>query len=159
MGAEQLSLQEVLRIAKLATLPKKWSGSGEIWLKSIVHVTKCNNYKNYCIAVNDGGDKPVIVKDFGRPARIAKVNGIYPFLYMSSCSLPALKTNKDIILYLSNNGINGIFVKSLLSTKRKDGETKTEVEKEEDMKMINKLIKQVAIKNEIARLDEIQKFK
>lgn len=158
ISTEEKSLSDALRSAKINYLPGECIGENSIWLKAIVHVTKVNNSKNYCIAVNNGDDSPVVVQDFGKSARIFKIDSIHPYLLMNKDSIPVLNANREIINYLTGFGYDYEYIRSLVSFQKKDGEKKTANEKADDKKTIDKLIRKVAIQYEIRRLEEIKKF-
>ena len=84
MKIEERTLIEALEYAKKMDLPDVYDPSkGQPWVFAILHVTKINGIKNYVIARNDGNGNPEIIKDFGEPARVARVNSIHPYIMLS----------------------------------------------------------------------------
>lgn len=151
---EEFSLIEALSTAKLPQLPEEYVASdGKVWVLAIVLVTKCNTKRNYAIAINDGDGSPMVIRDFGSVAQIVKIEHIYPYHYMTNMSTPNLRNKQEIICYLSNAGYSEDDVKYLLSTKDINNVDKTNEQKEADRNTVKKWVMQVAIKNEITRVE------
>ena len=154
---ESNTLTQALSEARVTALPKPYSKkSDRIWLKAIVHVIKCDNSRNFAIAVNDGAGNPVIIKDFGKTSRIVKIDGLYPFLAMSPAGIPNLQTQNEIISYLSGFYKNSEYeLENLLSDTNTDGSPKTEEQKKNDREEVKKKVYHVAIQHEIKRVDSL----
>lgn len=154
---EENTFQQALSEARVTELPKPYSKkSDRIWLKAIVHVIKCDNSRNYAIAVNDGTGNPIIVKDFGKTSKIVKVDGLYPFLAMGPSGIPNLQTQNEIIAFLSGFYKNSEReVEQMLSNANADGSEKTDEQKKADREEIKKRVYYAAIQYEIKRVDSL----
>lgn len=153
MKAEDMSLTDALSYAAKILLPEEYSPEGQPWVMAIVHVTKCNAKSNYAIAKNDGDGRPAIIKDFGEPARIMRVNHIYPYVLLSNMYIPDLRNHTDIINYLSDRGYDADNVRSLLGTKDKTGEDKPDDIKKSDKNTVKGWVVREAIKNQLKEIE------
>ena len=153
--SEQISMTDALAYVHLKELPNKWEDKTKIWIMAIVKVTKVNARSNYAIAINNGDGNPVITKDFGTSAMIARVDEIYPYKYLNTVSMPDLRNKQDIINYLGNYGYDVENVKYLLSTKNKGNEDKTEEQRKADRSTVKMWVIRTAIKNGIEGYNSI----
>lgn len=128
------SLLSALQWASIRSLPEKDNGE-HVWVYALGLVSKRDGSKGY-VALSKGEDgENKVVKDFGSISQIAKIEEIYPYLYLDGNFLPDFKNAKkeDRIKWLSMNGVKG------------DLESKT-------AKELNKLVLCVAIKNHLKSL-------
>lgn len=151
---EQLSLTEALSEARISTLPPTAKNTNKIWVKAIVKVRKCNGSTNYAIGVNNGAGYPIIVNDYGASARIARIEEIYPFLFMASRGIPDMRSKNDIIEYLGRAGYNRDDVVYLLSTKDKCDIDKSPEQENADRKIVKQWVYETAIRHELKKVDD-----
>jgi glutaredoxin 2 len=98
----EISLQEALESAGLVCLPDQLdTNSKQIWLKAIGLVRKINGSRNYVLLAQKDGVTPQIIQDFGDTARIMRLEVIYPYYFLEKRFIPKLKTDEDILKYLS----------------------------------------------------------
>lgn len=148
MDALQYSLEQSLSVAKVTELPSVYDGD-KYWIFAIVLLQKVDMSKNYAVAENDGRGNPTIVKDFGHPAKIAKILEIRPFLIAGDEILPDLKNRAHIKNYLRSNGMDDAEVDNLFSKKRPNGEAKSDEEIKDDNEAIYENVLRFAIKSRI----------
>lgn len=115
-------------------------GYKKTWIKAIVKVRKYSGAESYCLAVNDGNDKPRIIRDFGPAAIIAEVLSIHPYEESEKNIIPRFKSDEQIFKYLTKGNFKAEEIAPLLST-----EGKTSEQVEADRKQLNGYIKQVAM--------------
>ena len=73
-------LEEALRIAQLGDLPPAIDDAYKRhWLKAIVKIQRSNGEIGYCLAVNDGNNKPRIIRDFNPTGIIIRILSIHPY--------------------------------------------------------------------------------
>lgn len=149
------SLSDALSIARVPELPEELKNNENNWIKAIVLVRKCNLNVNYALAINDGYGNPVITNDFGSPAKIVRVEKIYPYYFLTSGNIPDLRSKVEIIRYLSNYGYSEEEITQLLSTKNSDGKDKTDEEKKNDREQVKKFVNRVAILSELRNINEL----
>lgn len=147
--SEQISMTDALAYAHLKELPEKWEDKTKIWIMAIIKVTKVNARSNYAVAINEGDGRPTIIKDFGTSAMVARIDGIYPYKYLNTVSMPDLRSKQDIINYLGSFNYDVENVKYLLSTKNNGNEDKTEEQRKADRETVKMWVIRTAIRNEI----------
>lgn len=150
------TLTEALIEAKCAALPKEKQdneGKSSVWAQAIVKVKKCDNTENYALAVNDGNDNPVIVKDFGSVATIVSVNAIHPYSFISQRAMPDLRKKSEILAFLTSYGYSQRKVESILSLRDGNGNDKTAEQKRADVASIKAMVYRVCI-NELVLRDK-----
>lgn len=152
--SEQISLSEALSEARISELPKPIKNNNMIWIKAIVKVTKCTGTSNYAIGVNNGNGKPSIINDFGKTAKIVRIDGIYPYMYMDSKGIPDLRNKQEIIDYLAENGFTAKDTESLLSTKNELGENKTPEQIKSDREKIKFQVYYSAVQVELKKIND-----
>ena len=86
------TLVDALSFCGVKELPEELKGK-EVWIKAIALVTKRDGGQSY-VAVERGtdGDKK-IVRDFGSLSPVAKIEKMYPYMYLSETDVP--KFTKD----------------------------------------------------------------
>lgn len=152
MTNEEKTLFEALSCAGLSALPKE--KTDDLWVKAIVKVTKCDNSKNYAIAMNTVSGKPDIIRDFGNTARIVKVEEVYPYYVMPKSSIPDLRNKQDIITYLKTYGYEEEHLNTLLAKKKADGTDKTAEEIKADKETLKSYVLRTAFEQELAAFNE-----
>lgn len=89
------TLVDALSFCGVKELPEELKGK-EVWIKAIALVTKRDGGQSY-VAVerdSDGGKK--IVRDFGSLSPVAKIEKLYPYMYLSENDVPKFaKDAKD----------------------------------------------------------------
>ena len=151
---EQISLTEALSEARISELPKPIKNNNMIWIKAIVKVTKCTGASNYAIGINNGNGQPYIINDYGKTAKIVRIDGIYPYVYMDSRGIPDLRNKQEIISYLAENGFKEEETELLLSTKDKSGENKTPEQIKADREKIKYQVYYSAIQVELKKVND-----
>lgn len=155
---EEETLRSALEAARMAKLPSELSAETEyIWLKAIVKVRKCNGRANYAIGMNNGAGKPVILEDFGIPAKIVRIEGIYPFLFTDTSAIPDIRNKGEILAYIDAGGLDAELAERLMSPKKADGTPKEDEKKKSDREKVKRMVYFVALKTELNRLDNLEK--
>jgi hypothetical protein len=85
-------LIDALQYASVRELPNE-AEEGREWLKALALVSKKNGSKAYVALAKGKMGEDKIVKDFGEISAVAKVEKIYPFLYVEQNTIPQFKTN------------------------------------------------------------------
>lgn len=154
--SEQESKFEALSAAHLKELPDELDNenNNKIWVKAIVKVSKVNCRRNYAIAENDGYGNARIVMDFGSSARIAEIDNIYPYHYLTPSSMPDLRSKTDIINYLYRTGYEVAPIERLLSTENEDGTKKDEEQRRADKAIVKREVIRAAITNYKIEINE-----
>lgn len=100
------SLLEALQWAALREVPE--TNDKDVWICALALVTKKDGSKGYVALRKDSKNESKVVKDFGTISMIAKVEEIYPYLFLDAAFLPVFKGSKkeDRIKWLEANGIN-----------------------------------------------------
>lgn len=111
------------------------------WIKAIVKVRKYSGAESYCLAVNDGNDKPKIIRDFGPTAIIAELLSIHPYEETDKNIIPRFTSDEQVLRYLTKSDFKAEEIAPLLS---KDSKTPEQVEA--DRAQLKSYIEQVAIK-------------
>lgn len=149
---EQETLIEMLNLAKVKDLPKEYKEGDDIWIMAIARVVKCDNSINYVMVVNNGDNKPSIIKDLGKSATVKRFLGIYPVHSLTNKYMPSLRKQEDIVKYLELRMNNPETVTQLLSTTKEDGTAKTEEERKADKDVVKKYIVRCALNDELNRI-------
>ena len=100
------SLVEAVRCAKITELPEEFKESKEdkrYWINAIALVGKKDLSHNYVLMERDAKGKPMVVRDFGRPAIITSIDAIYPYMFLDKSLIPKFNTVEDIKQYLISN--------------------------------------------------------
>lgn len=158
MTPKEETLQLALQKSGLRALPKALSANdNKIWLNAIVLVQKMG-IENYCMAVNDGNGNPSITQDFGQCIAISKILSIHPIEVLDRKYTPDLRSDKQIVEFLSKNGHNPDTITAMLD--------KTKHATPEDAKAardkVKQYINQAAIKiarRQIAEKDRVNAIK
>ena len=99
------TLVDALSFCGVKELPEELKGK-EVWVKAIALVTKRDGGQSY-VAVERGtdGDKK-IVRDFGSLSTVAKIEKMYPYMYLSETDVPkfAKDAKDDKIAWLMERG-------------------------------------------------------
>lgn len=141
------TLLEALNEARCVVLPivLDTNRKNAIWAQAIVKVTKCDMTENYALAINNGRDIPVIVKDFGSAAAIVSIDSIHPYSYFPINALPDLRKKSEILSFLVSYGYDRRKIEAILSPKDANGEEKTGEQKREDIATIKSMIYRICI--------------
>lgn len=122
-------------------LPKAiGEGYKKKWIKAIVKVRKYSGVESYCLAVNDGNDKPRIIRDFGPTAIISEIISIHPYEETGKNIIPRFTSDEQVFRYLTKSDFKAEEIASLLS---KDSKTPEQIEA--DRAKIKGYIKHVAM--------------
>ncbi len=112
---KQITLQECLQVAGIRALPKKiTSFEDNTWIKAICLVNKIGGRQSYCLCDNDGSGKPAIKRDFGPCVAIVSIEEVYPYKVLDKKFMPDLRSDKQIVEYLSKNGYNESTITAML---------------------------------------------
>lgn len=136
-------LREALRYAGLGILPPAIDSSyKKRWLKAIVRVQRNNGYTGYCIADNDGADKPRIVCDFCPTGIIAGVLTVHPYSETERNIIPRFYSDEQRRDFLWKGGFKYSEIDPLFS---KEGKTPEQIKA--DREVINSYIEKAAIEH------------
>lgn len=125
------------------------AGYKKTWIKAVVKVRKYSGVESYCLAVNDGGGNPRIIRDFGPTAIIAEVLSIHPYEETASQRIiPRFVSDEQRVKYLRKFGYKAAEIAALLST-----ENKTPEQIEANRAQVNSFIEQAALKQAKALSD------
>lgn len=150
MTQEEKTLSEAMSYARVSKMPSEYKpGSQKIWTRAIVKVKKINNKLSYALAMNDGCNKPRIVKDFGDTGAIKAIEAIYPYEFAPSDIVPSLRNKKDIEQFLVRIGCNAQNVQYLLSNDDADGNPKSEEQKESDKQKVKSIIEKYVVEQSV----------
>lgn len=137
----EISLQKALSEYGLRELPEEWSPeSGVEVIDGIALVTKIGGIQDYCKVVNEGLGRFAIKRDYGKCARIISIDKIFPVNVLQKRFAPVLKSDKDIVMFLSKNGHNAAAIESLLNT---DGKTAEQIQA--DKAVVESYVNAVAV--------------
>lgn len=115
------TLQLALKEAGIISLPRGMSSaSDKIWISAIVLTKRINGQESYAYALNDGSGKPVIKADFGPYLAISQILSIHPVESVEKRFQPDLRSDKQIVTFLSKNGYNPVEIEALLDKKTHD---------------------------------------
>lgn len=121
--------------------PAIGEGYKKTWIKAVVKVRKYSGAESYCLAVNDGNDKPRIIRDFGPTAIIAEILSIHPYEETGKNIIPRFTSDEQVFRYLTKSDFKAEEIALLLS---KDNKSPEQIEA--DRKQIKGYIEQVAMK-------------
>lgn len=150
-----ITLQQALSEHGLRELPEEWNPeSGVEVIDGIALVTKIGGIQGYCKVANEGLGRFAIKRDYGKCARIISIDKIYPVNVLEKRFAPVLKSDIDIITFLSKNGHNAVTIESLLKT---DGKTPEQIKK--DKSVIDSYINAVAVEKAQMTIKEEKRCK
>lgn len=122
---KQETLQRALQLTGLSELPKPLTQSNNAtWIRAIVLVTKLGGIQSYCLADNNGFGLPAIKHDLGPSKCIVSIDAIYPYEKLDKRFTPDLRSDKQIVEFLSRNGHNAASIEALLS---KEGKSQDDI--------------------------------
>ena len=142
-------LEEALRIAQLGDLPLAIDETyKKHWLKAIVKIQRSNGETGYCLAVNDGNNKPRIIRDFNPTGIIIRILSIHPYEETERNIMPRFANDEQVVKYLCKNGFKRDEIVYLLKT-----EGKTDEQVNADKEILKSYIMQVANKQVQIKLE------
>lgn len=142
-------LEEALRIAQLGDLPPAIDDAYKRhWLKAIVKIQRSNGEIGYCLAVNDGNNKPRIIRDFNPTGIIIRILSIHPYEETERNIIPRFANDEQVVKYLCKNGFKRDEIVYLLKT-----EGKTDEQVNADKEILKSYIMQVANKQVQIKLE------
>lgn len=142
-------LEEALRIAQLSDLPPAIDDAYKRhWLKAIVKIQRSNGEIGYCLAVNDGNNKPRIIRDFNPTGIIIRILSIHPYEETERNIIPRFANDEQVVKYLCKNGFKRDEIVYLLKT-----EGKTDEQVNADKEILKSYIMQVANKQVQIKLE------
>lgn len=142
-------LEEALRIAQLGDLPPAIDDAYKRhWLKAIVKIQRSNGETGYCLAVNDGNNKPRIIRDFNPTGIIIRILSIHPYEETERNIIPRFANDEQVVKYLCKNGFKRDEIVYLLKT-----EGKTDEQVNADKEILKSYIMQVANKQVQIKLE------
>lgn len=135
-------LLEVLKVIGWADLPLPIDASyKKKWIKAVVKVRKLSGHESFCLAVNDGNDKPRIIRDFGPTSIITDIISVHPYEEIDRNPVPRFTSDEQIVKYLYKKGFKEDVTLPLLST-----DNKTPEQIKADRAKINGYIEEVAMR-------------
>lgn len=135
------TLETALRVAQLGDLPPAIDDAyKKHWLKAIVKIQRSNGEIGYCLAVNDGNNKPRIIRDFNPTGIIVRVLSVHPYEESTRNIIPSFRSDEQILNYFRKTDFKREEIESLLS---KEGKTSEQIKA--DRELLNSYITQVAI--------------
>lgn len=135
-------IESALLVARVADLPPAIDDDyKKYWIKAIVKIQRSNGDTGYCIAVNDGSDRPRIIRDFNPTGIIAGILSIHPYEESERGIIPHFTSGRQILKYLCKYGYNPAEIEALLST-----ENKTTAQLAVDKAILKGYVTQVAAK-------------
>lgn len=145
-------LEIALKVAQVGDLPPEIDKDyKKHWLKAIVKIQRTNGDIGYCLAVNDGSDKPNIVRDPYPTGIIAGVLSIHPYEECDKNILPRFQNDEQVVRYLCKSDFSRSEIEPLIAV---DGKTPEQIER--DRNVLRGYIKQVAIKQASALQQTIE---
>lgn len=136
------TLETALRVAQLGDLPPAIDDVyKKHWLKAIVKIQRSNGETGYCLAVNDGNNKPRIIRDFNPTGIIVRVLSVHPYEETTRNIIPFFNTEAQVVKYLCKSDFKRPEIEALLS---KEGKTPEQINA--DNEVIKGYIRQVAMK-------------
>ena len=152
---KQITLQEALSDAKLTDLPKEWTPDSNVtWITAIVLCTKIGGIHEYVRCVNDGDNRPIVKRDYGKPATIIKYDRIFPIHTLEKRFMPDLRSDKAIIAFLEKCGYKTEVIEAKLN---KEGKSPEDVKA--DRAVVKTLVTKAAIKLAQTTLAEEERCK
>lgn len=153
MTKEERSLMDALSAARVSELPpQNQKKEGSIWIRAIAKVRKSDGTANYALVENRGTGSPEVIRDFGNPAIIRKIEALHPYWFLDNNWLPDFEKDKSIIDYLKDRMPKEDVVQ-LLSATNPDGTEKSEEDYDNDRRKVLSSIFIKAIEFEDARYD------
>lgn len=135
-------LEEALRVAQVGDLPPAIDDAyKKHWLKAIVKIQRSNGETGYCLAINDGNNKPRIIRDFNPTGIIVRVLSVHPYEESTRNIIPFFNTEEQVIKYLCKSDFKREEIIPLIKT-----EGKTPEQINADNELIKGYIRQVANK-------------
>jgi hypothetical protein len=129
---KEKSLIECLKWCQVPALPDI-DDKENIWIKAIALVKKGDGTESYVAMTKDKDLKNKMIKDFGTVSMIHEVVEVYPYSYLSAAYMPEFKTRKK------EERINYLLAY----------DKKLEDLEELSLKELDKMVVNVAIKNQI----------
>jgi hypothetical protein len=129
---KEKSLIECLKWCQVPALPDV-DDKENIWIKAIALVKKGDGTESYVAMTKDKDLKNKMIKDFGTVSMIHEVVEVYPYSYLSAAYMPEFKTRKK------EERINYLLAY----------DKKLEDLEELSLKELDKMVVNVAIKNQI----------
>lgn len=129
---KEKSLIECLKWCQVPALPDV-DDKENIWIKAIALVKKGDGTESYVAMAKDKDLKNKMIKDFGTVSMIHEVVEVYPYSYLSAAYMPEFKTRKK------EERINYLLAY----------DKKLEDLEELSLKELDKMVVNVAIKNQI----------
>lgn len=129
---KEKSLIECLKWCQVPALPDV-DDKENIWIKAIALVKKGDGTESYVAMTKDKDLKNKMIKDFGTVSMIHEVVEVYPYSYLSAAYMPEFKTRKK------EERINYLLAY----------DKKLEELEELSLKELDKMVVNVAIKNQI----------
>lgn len=118
-------LEAALRAAQIIDLPPAIDDKyKKTWIKAIVKVQRNNGDKGYCIGVNNGDNKPRIIRDFYPTGIIIGYLSIHPYEESARGIMPHFTSGTQILKYLCKYGYDRAEIERLLAT---DGKTDEQI--------------------------------
>lgn len=141
MTPKQIALGEALSAHGLRELPRELQ-QDDVWIDALALVTRSTGVQDYVYVTNDNADGiPIVKKDYGICAAIARVDKLYPINYLDRKRIPDLRSNKAIVEFLAKNGYAPDKIEALLSK-----EDKSEEQAKKDRAKVKLFVNKVAIK-------------
>lgn len=103
MKRTELELMEALSYCSISKLPPKDDGS-KLWVRALASIVKIDCSKSYAyVEVNPETLEPRLIKVFGSPKSIARIESYHPFDFIGDKLLPKFNTQKkdERIIFLS----------------------------------------------------------
>lgn len=136
------TLETALRVAQIGDLPPAIDDTyKKHWLKAIVKIQRSNGEIGYCLAVNDGNNKPRIIRDFNPTGIIVRVLSVHPYEESTRNIIPFFNTEEQVIKYLCKSDFKREEIIPLVKT---EGKTLEQINA--DNELIKGYIRQVAMK-------------
>lgn len=146
-------LEEALRYAKVADLPPEINDAyKKHWVRAIVKVLRSNGDTGYCLAINDGQNKPKIVRDVAPTGMILRVLSIHPYEDYTRNIIPRFANDEQVVKYLCKSDFKRSDIEKLISK-----EDKTQEQIKADRELIKGYIERVANK-QAGLLEETKKI-
>lgn len=117
INEKETSLGEALKDAFIYELPREWDNES-VWIRAIGLITKTNARQSYCLLRRGDNGEPQIYKTYGDACKIAKLDNIYPYIFLNKKYVCDFKSKQEIVDYLLN--YNEDFTSEELQAKKKD---------------------------------------
>lgn len=93
------SLIDALSYCSVRELPPESNGE-DVYIRAIALTSKRNGSKGYAVLDKDKNGNDKVVKDFGDVSQIAKIDKVYPVLYLDSSYIPDIKKKEDKVRWV-----------------------------------------------------------